>query len=153
MRIQARGNFSLNATGLVLLLLIVAVMSLGLAGFLAWKGYWPILLIAIAQLAIVAWVLVHVWKNAWALEEICIDGNQIRIHQQRYQRQSLRCLESAWATIRLEKPDVPWHATKLVLRSHSEEVELGAFLTDDEKLNLAQHLSIGLSERTAWGKP
>ena len=53
-RVLARGNFSLDAGGLLNLLLALAVVSLSPAGLLAWQGYWPILLIAVIQLALVA---------------------------------------------------------------------------------------------------
>ena len=64
-QILARGNFSLSAGGLILLLAVLGAVTLGLAGLLALKGYWPILLVAIIQLVLVAWVFVRVWKNAW----------------------------------------------------------------------------------------
>ena len=46
-RIVARGNFSLDAGGLLNLLLALAAVTLGLAALLAWQGFWPILLIAL----------------------------------------------------------------------------------------------------------
>ncbi len=61
---MARGNFSLGAGGLVNLLLSLAVVSLFLAGLLALGGYWPILLIAVIQLALVAWILVRAWEQS-----------------------------------------------------------------------------------------
>jgi uncharacterized membrane protein len=150
--ILARGNFSLKASGLLSLLLALGAVTLGLAGLLALMGYWPILLVAAVQLVLVSWVFIRVWKNAWISEEICIDADQISIVRQRYRRRTRICLDSAWATIRLEQPVVSWYATKLILRCRGQQVELGAFLTEDEKLSLAKHLSDALSGHTAWRK-
>ena len=149
-QILARGNFSLSAGGLILLLAVLGAVTLGLAGLLALKGYWPILLVAIIQLVLVAWVFVRVWKNAWIFEEICIDAETVSIVRQRYRRRSRISLESAWATVRLERPAISWYAAKLILRSRNQQVELGAFLTDEEKLSLAKHLSHALSRHSAW---
>jgi len=148
--ILARGNFSLNAGGLVSLLLALGVLTLGLSGLLALLGYWPILLVALAQLLLVSWVFIRVWKNTWIFEEISIDDRQVCIVHQRYRKRTKVCFESAWATIRLQRPEVSWHACKLILRCRGQQVELGAFLTDDEKANLAKHVSDALSRQSAW---
>jgi len=148
--ILARGNFSLKASGLISLLLALGTVTLGLAGLLALLGYWPILLLAVAQLVLVSWVFVRVWKNTWVFEEICVDADRICIVRQRYRQRTRLCLESAWATIRLEQPAVSWYAKKLILRCRGQQVELGAFLTDEEKLSLAKHLSRALSRHSAW---
>jgi len=148
--VQARGNFSLSANGLILLLLVLGVVTLGLAGLLALKGYWPILIVAIMQLILVAWLFIRVWKNAWIFEEIYIDADSVCVLRQRYRKQTRICLESAWTTIRLVRPAVHWYAVRLILRSKHQQVELGTFLTDEEKLSLAKHLSKALSEHTAW---
>ncbi len=150
--ILARGNFSLKASGLIFLLLALGAVTLGLAGLLALMGYWPILLVAALQLVLVSWIFIRVWKNAWIFEEILIDADQISIVRQRYRKRTRVCLASAWATIRLEQPAVSWYARKLILRCRGQQVELGAFLTEDEKLSLAKHLSDALFKHTAWRK-
>jgi uncharacterized membrane protein len=150
--ILARGNFSLKASGLISLLLALGAVTLGMAGLLALMGYWPILLVAAVQLVMVSWIFIRVWKNAWIFEEILIDADQISIVRQRYRKRTRVCLASAWATIRLEQPAVSWYSRKLILRCRGQQVELGAFLTEDEKLSLAKHLSDALSEHTAWRK-
>ncbi len=150
-RIVARGNFSLNANGMAVVLLVLGVVTLGLAGFLALNGYWPVLVFAVIQLVLVAGLLIHVWHNAWVFEEIQIDSDQIRVIRQKHRNQSHHCLESAWAKIRVEQPHVPWYASRLILRSKNQELELGAFLTNDEKLSLAKHLANALSAHSAWG--
>jgi uncharacterized membrane protein len=150
--ILARGNFSLNANELILVLLALTAVTLGLAGLLALQGYWPVLMLALAQMILVVWLFIRVWKNAWVFEEIHIDAEKINIVRQRYRRRTRVCLDTAWAAIRLEQPAVAWHASKLILRCKDQQVELGAFLTDDEKLSLRRHLAQALAEHTAWRK-
>lgn len=149
-RIQARSNFSLGAGGLLTLLLALSTVTLGLAGVLAWQGYWPILSIAAVQLALVIWALVHAWKRAWVVEEILVGKDQIRIRRRRYRARREFRLASAWAGVRLETPRYPGYAPRLWLSSRQGRLELGAYLTADEKKSLAKHLTHALSDVTAW---
>ena len=149
-RITARGNFSLNAHGLLLLLLSLGVITLGLAGVLAWQGYWPIPLFAMLQLALVCWIFVRAWKSAWIQEEICIDPRTIRVVQKRYDSMTETCLETAWARLEMEQPAIAWYEPRLMLRSRFDKLELGAFLTHEEKAGLAQQLARALDPHTAW---
>ena len=149
-RILARGNFSLNANGLLTLLVSLGTVTLGLAAYLALIGYWPVLVIAAIQLLLVVWILLRAWKNAWVFEEIRFDENQVHVIHQQYREQRHYCLEAAWATTRIIKTGRLWHSPKLVLRSGKQVVELGTFLAHEEKLKLAKHLSNALTERSAW---
>ena len=149
-RILARGNFSLNANGLVSLLLCLGIVTLGLASVLAWNGYWPVLAIAAIQLVLVTWVLIRAWKSAWVFEEISLDADRIHIVHQQHTNRRCCTLESAWADVQVVEADCPWHSPRLVLRSRQQALELGRFLTREEKLQLAKSLSSALAEFTAW---
>lgn len=147
--IMARGNFSLGAGGLVNLLLALAVVSLFLAGLLALQGYWPILLIALIQLALVAWILIRAWERAWVADFIEIDAEKIRITHQRHRKRHYYELETAWAVIELKQPEIAWYDPRLHLRSRSQVVELGSFLTSDEKHQLLRHISCAIEKHSA----
>lgn len=145
-RIQARGNFSLDAGGLVSLLTALAAVTLFLAGLLAWQGYWPILLIAIVQVVLVTWILVRTWKRAWLLEVIEIGTDQIRVTQQRHKRKRQIELETAWAMVEVVSPTVIWYGPRVMLRSRSVVTELGGFLTSEEKHQLAESLKSAIKK-------
>jgi len=147
--ILARGNFSLDAGGLVSLLLALAVVSLCLAVLLALQGYWPILLIAGVQLALVAWILVRAWQRAWVSDVIDICAERITVTQQRYRRKRQIELDTAWAVIELKQPEIAWYRPRVQLRSGSQVVELGSFLTSEEKRQLAQYLKNAIVEHSA----
>lgn len=149
-RIMARGNFSLDAGGLTNLLLALAVVTLGLAGTLAWLGYWPILLFAAIQLALVAWILLRAWEQSWVAERIVIGPERIEITHQRHRRKRHYLLDTAWAVVEMRPPPVAWYGPTLVLRSRSQAVELGRFLTLEERSQLASHLRRAIAQHSAF---
>jgi uncharacterized membrane protein len=147
--ILARGNFSLGADGLVGLLLALAAVSLCLAGLLALQGYWPILLVAIIQLVLVAWILVRAWQRAWVADVIEVAADKIWVTHQRHRQKSHYELETAWAVIELQQPEVAWYSPRIQLRSRSQAVELGSFLTSEEKHQLVQHIKCAIEKHSA----
>jgi len=149
-RILARSNFSLGAGGLMFLLLSLGSVTLGLAGVMAWQGYWPIMLFAFLQLILVALILVRAWQNAWVIETICIDSKRVTIVQQRHDGRRERDFDSAWARIRVEKHHISWYPPRVSIHCKSESLELGSFLTHEERLSLASMLAQALSEHSAW---
>lgn len=148
-RILARGNFSLDAGGLVNLLLALALVSLCLAGLLALQGYWPILLIAVIQLALVAWILIRAWEQAWVSEVVEVGADRIKVTHQRHKRKRHYELETAWAVVEWKQPEVAWYSPKVRLRSRSQAVELGSFLTDEEKHQLVRQLQGAIEKHSA----
>jgi len=147
--ILARGNFSLDAGGLVSLLLALAAVTLCLAVLLALQGYWPVLLIAVVQLALVALILVRAWQRAWVSDVIDICADRITVTQQRHKRKRQIELDTAWAVIELKQPEIAWYRPRVQLRSGSQVVELGSFLTSEEKRQLAQYLKNTIVEHSA----
>jgi len=148
-RILARGNFSLGAGGLVGLLAALGAVTLVLAGVLAWQGFWPVLLIAIVQIVLVTRILIKAWERAWISELIEIGPERIAITQQRYRRKDRIELETPWAVVELQQPEVAWYAPRLRLRSGSRKLELGAFLTVEEKRELADLLRSAIRKHSA----
>jgi len=146
--ILARGNFSLGPDGLVFLLLALAVVSLCLAGLLAIQGYWPILLVAVVQLVLVAWTLIRAWQKAWVADVIEIDEDKIRVTHQRHRQKRCYELETAWAVIESKQPEVAWYSPRIQLRSRSQVVELGSFLTSEEKQQLIRHIKCAIEKHS-----
>jgi uncharacterized membrane protein len=148
-RIMARGNFSLDAGGLMFLLLALTAVTLGLAGLLAWQGFWPVLLIAMIQLTLVIWILVRAWERAWVSELVIVGPEWIEVTSQRHKQRSHCQLQVAWAVVELEQPKVAWYGPRVILRSRGNKIELGQFLTIDEKKQLADCVRIAVQKHSA----
>jgi uncharacterized membrane protein len=148
-RIMARGNFSLDAGGLLILLLALTFVTLGLAGLLAWQGYWPILAIAVIQIILVVWTLIRAWERCWVAEWIVVGPDQIEVTHQRHRVNRRSILQTAWAIVELRHPRVAWYGPHVVLRSRSEALELGRFLTPAERRELACNLRNAIGKHSA----
>ena len=146
---MARGNFSLDAGGLIGLLLALTVLTLGLAGLLAWQGFWPVLLIAIVQVTLVTWILIKAWERAWVSESILIGPERIEVTQQRHKRMRHFEFEAAWAVVELRQPEVAWYGPRVLLRSRGKALELGHFLTLEEKKQLADYMRNAIRKYSA----
>ncbi len=129
---------------------LLGFVTLALASVLAWQGYWPILLIAVLQLALVGWVLVRAWYAAWIVERVEIDADRIRVVRIQQSGQRSWDLDARWARVWLEPAAVRWYAPRLIVRSKGASVELGAFLNEAEKGELAAHLGQALAPHSAW---
>jgi uncharacterized membrane protein len=138
--IRAKSNFSLDARGLLAVVLALAAVTLFLAGLLAWQGFWPVFAIAVIQVALVSWLLVRTWENTWAVETIEIGPEHIRIVTRRYRSHHEIELPTAWTVVETLQPQIVWYDPSIRLRSGNRSVELGRFLTADEKRQLAEQL-------------
>jgi uncharacterized membrane protein len=148
-RVLARGNFSLGAGGLLNLLLALGAVTLLLAGLLAWQGFWPVLLIAVVQIVLVSWILIRAWERAWVVETIDVGPDRIDITQQRHKRRRQSELQTAWTVVEVRKPEIAWYGPKVCLRSGADVIELGDFLTSEEKMRLANFLERAIAKHSA----
>ena len=148
-RIRAKSNFSLDARGLLAVVLALAAVTLFLAGLLAWQGFWPVFAIAVIQVALVSWLLIRTWENTWAVDTIEIGPEWIRVRRQRYRTRYETEFQTAWAVVETLQPHVVWYDPSIRLRSGDRSVELGRFLTADEKRQLAKQLESAISRYSA----
>ncbi|MDT8319430.1 MAG: DUF2244 domain-containing protein [Xanthomonadales bacterium] len=148
-QILAQGNFSLDASGLLIMLAALATVTLGLAGLLAWQGYWPILVIAVIQIALVSLIFIRAWERAWVSEVIDVRPERIEVRQQRHKKIRRFELDPAWAVVELEPAKIAWYGPRLHLRSRNTTLELGAFLTSEEKRQLAMYLRSAIRHHSA----
>lgn len=148
-KIQLRSNFSLGAGGLVWLVTALAAVTLLLAGLLAWQGFWPVLVIALLQVVLVSWLLIRTWERSWLVETIEIRPNCIIVLQRRYKRVCQTKLDTAWAVIETVQPEVTWYDPKVRLRSGTRSIEIGRFLTGEEKHQLVIQLKGAIKNYSA----
>ncbi len=129
--------------------LVAAVAVLALPIAIGWSllGYWVIL--PLCGLELGALLLGLYWCNhaLLAREVVTIDDEVITIEAGRRRVERRFELPRHWARVTLLPGRGRAHSPRLVLRSHGRAVELGRFLTDDERDAAAARLRDLLARR------
>ncbi|HTM28437.1 MAG TPA: DUF2244 domain-containing protein [Rhodanobacter sp.] len=134
-------NRTLSRRGLRRLIMILVTLVLMTGGLGAWQGNVFALLFALLESAAVAIALSVAWRAGDRSERITLDAASLEV-------QSLpgrRCtrFQSYWVRVLLESGN---GRQRLWLSSHGRELEIGAFLTDQERVELSKKLMVLLAD-------
>ena len=139
-QIVIRPNRSLTWRQTQLAFLILAAVCLTIAAAFALVGFWPVLPFAGAEIMAVGAGLYLCALDGRETEIVSVHGDKVEVEKSRPRRSNRWEFQRAWAQIRLLPPRVHWYPTRLVIRSHGREVQLGGFLNEDERQQLAGEL-------------
>ena len=141
-------NRSLGATGFAVLMAAIVLVSATVGAGFMMVGAWPVT--GFLGLDVVLVWLAFRWnyRQARRAEFVRLDreGLCVRRVEPDGRSHSWR-FEPYWVRVVLEQ--VGRHDRRLVLRSHGRELTIGAFLTQDERLELARALEAALREHRA----
>lgn len=131
-----------------LFFIVLATPSLLVASGFAWLGFWPILPFAGLELLGLAAALYATAKRAELREVVRISKDKIEIEKGRRHPEERVEMRSTWAKVLLKRPNTPLRASRLVISSHGSEVEVGPFLVEEERRQLASALRKAISSVT-----
>lgn len=139
-RFIIRPNCSLTWRGTLLFYGGVSVVAMTIAIMFALKGIWMILPFAgIEIIALGACLYICACKTS-ECEVVHIQKDIVRVERGRnrphHQVEFLR----AWARVDLKTHQQPWYPSRLTIRSMGKEVEIGARINEEERLQLANEL-------------
>jgi len=143
-RIVIRPNRSLTPPQLRMVFVFIAVVCLGIASVFAFMGLWPVLPFAGAEMLVVGIGFYLSARDGMDSEIVSMQGNTIAVEKGRAKLRQRWELHRAWAQIRLMPPKIRWYPSRLVIRSHGKAVELGGFLNEEERCQLADKLQSAL---------
>jgi uncharacterized membrane protein len=139
-RIVIRPNRSLTRRQLQLVFLVIAVICLSIASVFAVLGMWPVLPFAGAEVLAVGIGFYLSAVDGRETEVVSVSCDEVAVEKGRRRLRQRWVMQRAWAQIRLLPPRIRWYPTRLVIRSHGNEVELGGFLNEHERRQLAGEL-------------
>lgn len=131
---------SLSRAGLALYFAVQSAATLGFAGLAAWRGIVLAPLYAVLVLVLLAWCLQRVVRAGGNGVIVSVTAQRMQIRQAGDGR-LLGSFHPHWASLRLVSGRWPGWPSRLVVGSHGREVEIGAFLNDAERRELAQRLT------------
>lgn len=138
----ARRNRSISQAGLLMsfggLMLIVFAIAIGFALL----GAWLVLPFAGIEIAVLGAALLWVMRHGFDYESICLSGGMLEIEIGDGGEKLQRRFNPAWARLVVENHGA---ATRIALRSHGNEFEIGRHLNAEDRLDLARQLgALGL---------
>ncbi len=113
-------------------------------------GYWPVLPFAGAEVVALAIGFYLCALRGRETEVIWIKDDRIAIEKGRETTRKVWELHRPWAQIELLPPRIQWYPSRLVIRSHGKQLQLGAFLTDGERERLASELKRAISSEETF---
>jgi len=153
LRIEICPNCSLSVRGARLFFAGACTVPCGVAGFLALKGFWPILPFAGLEMVLLGWALKACLERRFHSQTITVTDADVSIDT----RERARCRHVVfprhWAQVKLRRPAARLHPSRLTIESHGHQCELGSFLTEEERRGLALRLQrlIGrVNESPSW---
>ncbi len=136
-RFVIRPNSSLSWRGNKVVFLLMCLISFGIAGIFTAAGYWVVLPFAGLEMAVLGAALYLCAAQASWCEVIAIDEDQIQVIKGRQRPEQTFVFNRHWARVVLSRRPAPSRGGRVSIRSHGQDVEVGAFLNEDEKEQLA----------------
>lgn len=138
---ELRPNCSLTPRSAALFYLSIVTVCLATAGSFAMAGLWPVLPFAGLELLLLGAALAVSMRRGRARELIQVDERDVIVRKSAGREQVEMRFASPWTQVRLQTSPVRTWPSRLMLRSMGRGVEVGRFLTEDERRALNARLS------------
>ncbi len=130
---------SLSTRGALLFFGSVCFATFGIAGVATALGYWPVLPFAGAEMLLLGWALRSNMQRRFERESIDISDTEVVVEYARGYPQRV-VFPRHWARVKIRRPKSPLHRGHLVIESHGRAYEVGKFLSEEERHQLAAKL-------------
>jgi len=117
----------------------VCVPTFLVAGAATALGFWPVLPFAGAEMALLGWALYSNMQRRFVHESIDVSETQVVVEYSRGETKRF-VFPRHWARVKIRRPKSPLHRGQLVIESHGRVCEVGEFLSEEERHQLAAEL-------------
>ena len=117
----------------------LAVLSFGVAIVFAGAGYWLVLPFAGLEIGLLAWALEAMRSREGDYETLTIDGDRVALEWRLGADCGRREMNRQWVRVECECA-APGRDCRLWVCSHGHESELGHYLSDEARVELAATL-------------
>ena len=132
-------NCSLSSRGAVIFFASVCFPTFSVAGVATLLGFWPVLPFAGAEMLLLGWALYTNMQRRHDHETIDVSETQVVVEYSRGETKRF-VFPRHWARVKIRRPKSPLHRSRLVIESHGRGCEVGQFLTEEERHQLAAQL-------------
>ncbi|MBT8446714.1 MAG: DUF2244 domain-containing protein [Gammaproteobacteria bacterium] len=133
-------NRSLTWREAKIVVAVIAGFTLMVGVTMAAMGYLLVLPFSGLEALAVAAAFYYVQRQGEVREVVTIDDDTVVVERGRQAPETRVEFQRPWASVRLENSPLRWHPSRLTIRSHGHYIEVGHFLTDGERRDLARQL-------------
>ncbi|MGF1614228.1 MAG: DUF2244 domain-containing protein [Gammaproteobacteria bacterium] len=145
-RFVLRPNRSLSWQSTKRFFLVMVLVSMAIALSFGAVGFWPVIPFAGLELIALGTALYVCARRCHRREVVSIRPGYVEVEKGQHRPEERWLLPRPWATVELLIPPYEQHPSKLVIRSHGRQIELGAFLNERERRALADDLRRAIRE-------
>jgi uncharacterized membrane protein len=138
--LELRPNCSLTQATALLFFGFVCLTSFGIATLMAVQGFWPVLPFAGLEMLVLGWALRVSLRNAHVVQRLAVSADTVRVDCTGTRSEEHLIFPRHWAKVTLRAPYTALHPSRLLIESRGRTVEIGGFLTEDERRGLAAQL-------------
>ncbi|BAU48816.1 membrane protein [Sulfurifustis variabilis] len=138
-------NRSLSPRGMAALFAALAGSAVALAVLFLNSGAWPVVPFLVAEVAAVGVTLGLLYRHAGDCEVVRLEDDRLEVVQRQGRRETCHRFPRYWARVAVEPGSNAHLPSRLVIRSHGREVEVGAGMTEEARRALAGMLRRALA--------
>ncbi len=147
-RFVIRPNRSLTWPQTKLVCFSLASVCLLVAILFSAAGFWPVLPFAGAEVVVLVMAFYLCARSGRAIEVVCVWEDRVAVEKGPPGTRRICEFQRPWARVALQPARIARHPSRLLVGSHGKQVQLGAFLTEDERRRLAGELERVISSET-----
>ena len=133
---EIRPNRSLTRRGMLLFFVVVSLAALSVAVRFAMLGAWLVLPFAFLEILVLGCGLYCFEKATDYREVISLSRDELRIRRQARRGDEEWAFQPYWARVVRQPDERKWYPSRLLIRSHGRQVEIGSCLTEGEREQL-----------------
>lgn len=139
-RIELAPNCSLSLAGARRFFAATCLFSLSFALFFVLQGFWPVLLFWALEMLVLGIALHASMQRRNYTQTVLISDSWIHLVTRSRHGEAKQEFARHWAKVRLRSPRTRLDPSKLLIESRGRAYEVGRFLTEEDRCQLAERL-------------
>ena len=142
-----RPNQSLSWQRAVKIYAAIALCCLGVGILYALHGFWPVLPFAGFEIVVLGIAFYLCFVRSQIREVVSVNADVVTVEKGRRNPQEHWECPRAWAHVSLQRSPIAWYPSSLAIAFQGRRVEIGRFLTEQERCDLAEELEFSIRHK------
>ena len=139
-RIELAPNCSLTPASAALFFASICAFSLAVSLVFVVRGFWPVLPFWALEMLALGLALNSGLKRRFCTQTVLVTDSMVSLVTRSPGGEATQEFARHWAKVRLRGAQAKRHPSRLMIESRGKAVEVGSFLTEDERRRLAARL-------------